>query len=612
MLQNIRENAQGTIAKTIIVLLILSLSVWGLDSIVGGSGEASVATVNGEEITERQFERNVRIARQQRLQEMETPDASRIDMDQLNEEVLDQLIREKLIEQDIRERGLELTAQDIDRMITQAEQFQVDGTFSQERFTRAVRNQGMTVEGFREMIERDHLTRVLQAVIQGSAFSTETESERVARLLTQTRDFEVLEVPLSAVMDEVTVSESEIESFYADNKAMFSQEESVDVAWITLEQSELVDPASIDEETVRARYQERINEMEQLEKRNPAHILIKDDAEQVETVSNALDDGADFAELARKYSDDTASAEDAGELGLSSRDAFAKPFSEALFSIEEKGGIAGPVETSFGTHFIKLLDIEKQDPPSFSDLESELRQDIARNKASNRFVELSEELADIAYSEYDLEAPSELIDAQIQTRDGVTRDGNQSPFDHPKLKKQLFSEDVREGGFNTELVEVGKGRGIVARVREHHPEKQKELDTVRDQIREIVAERKARETIEQRLSKEPDSGSIADAFGVEWETYQDVGRQGDLGAPAIIRDAAFGMPRPSADGVVTEIVELPDGMALVRLTGITSPEDNSATMMAANIQSQLGQRHGQSAYYYYLEQLRSDAEISRD
>jgi len=543
---------------------------------------------------------------------METPDSSRIDTDQLNEEVLDRLVREKLIEQDIRERGLELTDQDIDRMITQAEQFRVDGAFSQERFTRAVRNQGMTVEGFREMIERDHLTRVLQAVIQGSAFSTETESERVARLLTQTRDFDVLEVPLSAVMDEVTVSESEIESFYADNKTMFSQEESVDVAWITLDQDQLVDPASIDEEAVRARYRERINEMGQTEKRNPAHILIADDADRVETVSNALDEGADFGELARQYSDDTASAEDGGELGLSSRNGFAEPFSDALFSIEEKGGIAGPVETSFGTHFIKLLDIEKQDPPSFSNMESELRREIAQERASNRFVELSEELADIAYSEYDLKAPSELIDAEVQTRDGVTREGNQSPFDHPELKKQLFSEDVREGGFNTELVEISRDRAVVARVREYHPEKQKELDTVRDQIREIVAERKAREMIEQRLSEDPDSGSIAGALGVEWETYQGVGRQGDLGAPAIIRDAAFRMPRPAEDATSTDIVELPDGMALLRLTGITSAEDNAASMMASNIQPQLGQRHGQSAYYYYLEQLRSEAEISRD
>jgi peptidyl-prolyl cis-trans isomerase D len=54
MLQDIRENSQGTIAKIIIGLLIVSLSIWGMDAIIGGfSGEPEVATVNGEDITER-------------------------------------------------------------------------------------------------------------------------------------------------------------------------------------------------------------------------------------------------------------------------------------------------------------------------------------------------------------------------------------------------------------------------------------------------------------------------------------------------------------------------------------------------------------------------------
>lgn len=611
MLQNIRENAQGTIAKTIIVLLILSLSVWGLDSIVGGSGEASVATVNGEEITEREFERSVQIGRQQRLQEMDSPDSSRIDMDQLNEDVLDQLIREKLIEQDIRERGLELSDRDIDQMITQAEQFQVDGSFSQERFTTAVRNQGMTVEAFRDMIERDHLTRVLQAVIQGSAFSTEDESERIARLLTQTRDFEVLEVPLSAVMDEISVSDEEIESFYAENKERFRQKESADVSWITLDQDELADPSSIDEEDVRARYRERIEESDQAEKRNPAHILIRDDPEKVDTVEKALDEGEDFAELARQYSDDTGSAENGGELGLSSRDEFAEPFSEALFGLDEEGDVAGPVETSFGTHFIKLLDTETEDPPAFSELESELRQELAQERAGKRFVELSDELADIAYSEYDLEAPSELIDAEIQTRDGLMPDTEQPPFDHPKLRRQLFSEDVSEGGFNTELVEVDEGRAVVARVREYYPEKQKELEAVRDEVQAFVKERKARNHLEERLAGNADPDSIAEEFGVEWQSYEGVDRR-NLEAPAIVRDAAFGMPRPSDSGVSTETVELPESMALIRLQGVSSSEEGAAQMMASNVRSQLAQRHGQSAYFYYLEQLRSEAEIDRD
>ena len=68
MLQDIRENAQGTIAKIIIGLLIVSLSIWGMDAIVGGfSGEPEVATVNGEDITEREFLRLVQMESQRRL-----------------------------------------------------------------------------------------------------------------------------------------------------------------------------------------------------------------------------------------------------------------------------------------------------------------------------------------------------------------------------------------------------------------------------------------------------------------------------------------------------------------------------------------------------------------
>jgi len=623
MLQNIRENAQGTIAKTIIVLLILSLSVWGLDSIVGGSGETSVATVNGEEITEREFERSKRILRQQRLQEMDTPDASRIDNDQLNDDVLESLIQDKLVSLDVRNRGLELSDQEVDQMITGIEQFRVDGRFDQERFTRAVRNQGMTVKTFRNDLEENHLTRTLQLAIQASAFSPASEGRRIARILRQKRDFDMLEVPLERVMDEVSVSDEEVTDFYSENRDMFRQEESADVAWITLERSDLVDPSSVDEQAVRDRYQERIKTMNVGERRNPAHILISDDSEKAEQtvskVEKALDEGRDFAELAREYSDDAASAEDGGELGLSSRSDFAEPFSEALFSIGEVGGVAGPVETSFGTHFIKLLKAKKEEPPAFSELESELRQEVARERAQKRFVELREKLADIAYSEVDLQAPSELIEAEIQTRDGVTPDSGEPPFDHQELRKQLFSKDVVEDGFNTEMVEIGDGRAVVARVRDYSPARQRELASVRDEITDMLRERKARERLRDRLAEQADqlrgekatAEAIASEFGVQWQQFPDVTRD-DLEAPAIVRDAAFRMPKPGDDTSSTEVVRLPDSMALVRLREVIEPDQATTAMMSSSVQSQLGRRHGQSAYYYYLQQLRSDAAINRD
>ena len=621
MLQNIRENAQGTIAKGIIAVLILSLSVWGLDAIVGGSGESEMATVDGEAITERQFQRLVQIERQQRLSEMDDPDPSLIDDQDLNESVMESLIQDKLLGQDVGRRGLELTDQDIDRMITQAEQFQVNGQFSQERFTQAVRNQGMTVDEFREMLERDHLTRVVQAVIQGSAFASPEESNRLARLLTQTRSFSTLELSLDEA-GEVSVSDGEIERFYEENRDLFKQEESVDVSWITLRREDLVDTDAVEDSEVRDLYERRILGDEGAEERNAAHILISDDddaQQRVDAVREGLEAGESFAELAEQYSDDTGTAANGGELGYAEFDAYDEAFSEALFGIESEDEWVGPVETSFGRHFIKLLSVRSEEPPAFEEVEDELRRDLAYERAGRRFVELIEELADLAYAEYDLEAPAELIGQEIEQRDGVTREGSEAPFDHPALIRQLFDEDVLEGGFNTELVELGSDEAVVARAREYHPETQLELDQVRDEVRERVEAQKRREQLDERLTQwaeklreqgEDALEAIASEAGVQWRHYSEVER-GGLEVPAILRDGAFQLPRPGEQGFSVDLVELPDGLALVKLDEVHEADEMTVNAVAGNLAQSLSQRHGQSAYRYYVDQLRSEASIER-
>src|SRR5690554_6983325 len=101
MLQDIRDNAQGTIAKVIIGLLIISLSIWGMDAIIGGfTGEPEVATVNGNDITEREFLRTVQLETQQRLMQMDNPDPSMLDEDRIRREVLEALIQEEVLNQD--------------------------------------------------------------------------------------------------------------------------------------------------------------------------------------------------------------------------------------------------------------------------------------------------------------------------------------------------------------------------------------------------------------------------------------------------------------------------------------------------------------------------------
>lgn len=623
MLQDIRDNAQGTIAKTIIVVLILGLSMFGMDAIVGGfGGEPEVATVSGEPITEREFERMVQIERQQRLARMDRPDPARIDKDELRSSVLEGLIRQKLLGLDVEERGLTLTEDDVDRMITEQEAFQVEGRFSPERFQRAVRNQGMTVQEFREAIQRDHLTQLVRAVVSGSAFSAPQEAAHVASLFTQTRSFSVLEVPFAQVADRIEVRDQEIEDYYQSNKSDFKRPEMADVAWIELNTDNLVEQAEVDESDVRDLYERRVADIKGSAQRNAAHILITDseDAdEKVQTVADALDEGRDFAELAREYSDDPGSAEQGGELGFATPDSYDDAFSEALFNMEAPGNIVGPVTTDFGRHFIKLLEVDSPEIPSFSSMEEELRREAAKQKAGRLFAEKSVELAELAYSEYDLEAPAELINAEIQTRDGVTRENNEPPFDDPQLIREIFTEDVLEDGFNTEPVEIGSNRAIVARVRDYHPASQLELADVQDEVRERLRTRKLREALEEqgreylatlREEGEEAMDDVAERVDSEWTRHDSVDRNSEQ-VSAVLREAVFSLPRPGDEGSRYEVVSVPGGMALVKLDEVNDGDQAATQMLTQNMRESLAQRHGQAAYAFYVEQLRKEADIQR-
>ena len=218
MLQDIRANAQGTIAKIIVGLLIISLSIWGMDAIIGGfSGEPSVASVNGNDITEREFLRTVQMESQQRLQQMDNPDPSLLDDDQIRQDVLEGLIVESVLSQDAQNQGLELTEQDIDALITRMPQFQVDGQFNRDRFVSAVRNAGMGVTEFREMMRKSYVVNQIRNAIAQSALIAPQNAEQLLAIQDQTRDFRVLTLSSEAVAGDVDVTDADIESYYQEN-----------------------------------------------------------------------------------------------------------------------------------------------------------------------------------------------------------------------------------------------------------------------------------------------------------------------------------------------------------------------------------------------------------
>lgn len=618
MLQDIRENAQGTIAKIIIGLLIVALSMFGVDAIIGGfSGEPEVATVDGQEITEREFNRVLQMERQRRLSEMQTPDPSLLDDDQIRRSVLDAMIQEAVLTQDAQRQNLALSDSDIDRLITQMPQFQVDGQFNRDQFVAVIRNMGMGPLEFREAMRRQYVVNQIRGGLLESGLASPQAVEHLLRLQYQTRDFRTFTLTPDLVAEQVSVSEADVEQYYENNSGQFMQPERVDAAYIELSLDSIADSIEVSEEELRDLYQTRASELAG-EERRTAHILLED-GDNVEAtlaeIQQKLEAGEEFAELARQYSDDLASAEEGGDLGYAGRGVFDGAFEEAMFELEE-GKVSAPVETSYGTHLIKVLDVRKTEPPSFEAMQDELRQEVARERAVTRFAELRSRLADLAYSEDNLQVPAEELGLEVKTRTDVTREGGEAPFDHPGLVRQLFSDDVLQDSYNTEVIDVTENTSVVARAQDYHPAARQPLAEVQDDIREQLQTQRTQEALEQLgrdlIARLQDGEALADLdVAVDsWQSHEAVMRtSGEVRAPVLER--AFELPRPEGESVNYGLAGFQDELVVIALDEVTdgdvSERQDEVDQWQQFIASQMAQRE----YLAYREHLREKAEVER-
>jgi len=617
MLQDIRDNAQSTIAKVIVGLLIISLSIWGMDAIIGGfTGEPEVATVNGQDITEREFLRTVQMESQQRLMQMENPDQSLLDEDQVRRDVLEALIQEAVLTQDARSQGLELTEAEIDSLIRQMPQFQVDGRYSPERVSATLRSLGMGSAEFRASMAKNYVVNQIRAAIAQTGVVAPENAAHLLAIQNQTRDFRVLTLDGSSVQDKVDVTEADVQAYYDENRDQFRQPEQVDAAYITLSQGALAESIEVAEDELRAYYEERAEEYAR-EERRAAHILVEagdEGQETLATIQQRLEDGESFAVLAEEYSVDTVSAQEGGDLGFAGRGVYDEAFEDALFGLEE-GEVSGPVETSFGLHLIKLEEVRRSDVPAFDELREDLRLELARTKASERFAEVRSQLADAAYAADDLAGPAEELGLEIRVVEGVSRDGGAAPFDHAGLVRQLFSEDVLEGGYKTELIDVGDNVSVVARVREYHEPRQLELADVEPEIRRILERTETRDALAARVDElvaQLESGTSADELGAgEWQQFEDQGRSVSGLSPRVVQKV-FSMARPNGDTPTVGRAVTADQAAVIVLTSVNEGEVDQEGAEYQQLLRFLAQLEGQREYTAYQQYLRNTAEVERN
>src|SRR5688572_20553144 len=157
MLQKIRDNTQGMIAKVIVGFIIFIFSVWGLDTLVGSylTSTASIS-VNGVDISEAQIEALSQSKASEFYSSLgEDADLSTLDPAQFRNQAIDELIQREILRQSAKDSGMAISTATINQRILQNPEFQVDGQFNQERYNLILANAGYSFNSYRtEMQEQ--------------------------------------------------------------------------------------------------------------------------------------------------------------------------------------------------------------------------------------------------------------------------------------------------------------------------------------------------------------------------------------------------------------------------------------------------------------------------
>ena len=607
MLSAIRNKSKGWVAYVVVGFITIPFALFGIQDYVSGSSNASIATVDGEDIDINIYYQELNTQQRNLQQQLGAAYSQEID-NALKQTLIDSLINEKLVENFASSLDIVTLDDEVRSVIEMNQAFQVDGEFSEDRYSQLLRLNSYSPAGY-EIAQSRALTRdQIKRNLSSSAFMSSTQIKQLNDLASQEREVSYIALNAKDYESQVSVSQSEISDYFNENRSSFIESRKVKVDFVELSLEDMQEPANPDEETLQSLYDDNSELYTNSERRRAQHILIESE-EIAKDLLDQINQGADFSELAIANSKDTSSNEKGGDLGFFERDLMGAEFDEAAFAMSV-GEVSEIVSTDYGYfHIIKLTDIETETVQSFDDVREQLVALHKNNVSKKMLFDLLEEFTSLAYEE-SLDMVANQFGLELQTSDYFANSSQQ--FDEAFVSA-AFSAAVIDDGENSEVIELSAEKFVVLSLSSSQPEREKELDEVKDQVASILSNIGAKILIEDlslSIATALESGDelmtnkLLAGNGLEWNAEGWISRAAEL--PFDVTSIAFSIPKP-IDGEHTYSAQSVDNLTslVVDLSGVRLPEEETDTGIAAVY---LGQENNEM-FVSLIKQLRESADI---
>lgn len=495
------------------LLIIPSFVLFGIDGYnrFREKGEA-VARVGGHDITQGEWDAAHKSESERLHASMPNLDAKLLDSPEARYATLERLVRERVLAQAADKFKLTTSdarlARDLQEDPTIASLRLPDGKLDMDRYRQLAASQGLTPEGFEARVRHDLSVRQVEAGVTNTGFAAAGVADVSLNAFFERREVQIVRFATADFTTKVNPTETELEAFYNANQALFQAPEQASIEYVVLDLDSVKKSISLSESDLKSYYDQNAARLSGNEERRASHILInaakdapaadrqKAKARADELLQAVRKSPDSFAEVAKKNSQDTGSAANGGDLDFFARGAMVKPFEDAAFAMK-KGEISEVVESDFGYHIIKLTDIKTPTQRSFEELRAGIEADLKTQQAKAKFAEIAEAFTNGVYEQADsLKPVADKLKLEVKTAANVMRKpapGATGVLASAKFLASIFAPDAIEKKHNTEAVETAPSQLTAGRVTQYTPARTIPFADVRSVVRDRVVAARAAE-----------------------------------------------------------------------------------------------------------------------
>lgn len=579
------------VAISMVVTLIPGFGTGG-----GSQSDQTLAKINGEPLTMREVA--MRVEQQLRGSGMSRQNAFALANDTYN-----QLLQQRSVEYLAKKMGFKVTDNDIVEAVKiVVPQLFPNGQFvGKDVYAAFLAQRGMSVPEFESRLRTQLLTGKIGNLIDEGVIISPAEIEAEYHKQNDKIKIEYIAVRQPEIAKQVSVTDADVRAEFDKNKANYKLPEKRSATIFVLDEAKLAATMQPSDADLRRAYEDQKDRFRTPERLKVRHILIKTSEKpaaevaklqaKAEDLLKQIKAGGNFAELAKKNSEDTGSAVNGGELGYVVKGQTVKNFEDAAWALKP-GELSGVVKTEYGFHILQLQERENARVRPFEEVKAELANETAKQVVFDRMQRNMDTLrADLVKSQNNLPELATKAGAQlIQAPPMTAAEANYPELGSaPELSAQIFA---LKKGDATSIVQVGGNKLALAVLTGSEPEHPATFEDVQARIRQSLAMRKAAEltakTAQEVFAKAKAPGAdlkkIAAEMKLEYKTAPEFGRNGaaeGVGSGVMFADA-FGKPA----GYVPNVIGIGDNSFIARVTD-SIPAD--VTKLAADRENIVGQ-----------------------